>query len=102
MGRVYTLECDNVVGLGTHRRQHVYLPQGNRFVEVWLKVEAQVSGAPVPLLAAMLATIQLERTSADGSYGISKGSDTMGRMLRNVLRAAHSIPLAYRVQAKSI
>ena len=91
IGRIYTLECDNVVGLGTHRRQHVYLPAGHRFVEVWLKVDAQVAGAPVPLLTAMLATLQLDRTSADGSYGISRGSDRVGRMVRNVLRAAHSV-----------
>lgn len=64
MGRIYTMDCDNVVGLGTHRRQHVYLPQGNRFVEVWLKVDEQVSGLPVPLLAAMLSTFQMASTSS--------------------------------------
>jgi hypothetical protein len=59
-GRIYTLECDQPVGIGTHRRQHVYIPVGARFVEVWLNVEATVSGPPVPLLAAIVSTLYVQ------------------------------------------
>ena len=64
MGRIYTLECDHPLGTGTHRRQHVYIPVGNRFVEFWLNVEPAASGPPVPLLEAIVSTLQLHGSSS--------------------------------------
>lgn len=53
-GRLYTLDCDNPALSGTIQRQHVYIPQGNRFIEFWLNVESVSSSEPEPLLVAII------------------------------------------------
>lgn len=62
VGRVYTLDCDNPTGAGTHRRQQLYLPDGPRFIEIRLNVAPTVAGDPTPLLTAIAAS--LRRTTA--------------------------------------
>lgn len=63
-GRIYTLDCDHPVTGGIYRRQHMYIPYGSRFVEVWMNVDRDVSGAPTRLLAAIVATLKLPRASS--------------------------------------
>lgn len=58
VGRVYTLDCDNPTGSGTHRRQQLYLPDGPRFIEFRLNVAPTVAGTPTPLLTAIAASFR--------------------------------------------
>lgn len=60
VGRSYVLECDNDSDLGKHRRQHIYIPQGNRFIEFWLRVDSVVLVEPDKLLSAIAHSLRFD------------------------------------------
>ena len=58
--RKYSLDCDNVVSAGTHKEEHIYIPRGNRFTELWLKIEPTTSGTPAPSVDRLVSEFRLE------------------------------------------
>lgn len=63
-GRVYTLDRDRarsnrIDADPTWRAQHAYIPVGDISYELWVQVGPEGQGAPVPVLAQMLASLQL-------------------------------------------
>ena len=59
-GRKYSLDCDNVASTGTHREEHIYIPRGNRFMELWLKIEPATFGTPAPSLDRLVSGFRFE------------------------------------------
>lgn len=62
-GRVYTLRRDRFQPTGSETvwyAQQAMIPIGSRIVSLWAQADATTSGAPMPELERMLATLQIQ------------------------------------------
>ena len=60
VGRRYSLNCDSTTASGMQQRDHIFIPRGSRFIELWIRSDAVTSGSTDGLISKLVSSLRFE------------------------------------------